>query len=209
MSTTKTLQATIPFSGFYESHHVAAIEDAISQMFYSEDTNDYNEELQAAVNGSCSFRKVFCAYAAEYANNFGQEFKIDSLKFEKLQSPREYNFTTDRIFVSLSLEDAQWIYDTTDKAAFFKMAADMFTSRDGFSSFYNPDVKEWGEIGSWDANQMGCLLAAYAEDIKGDFDVYAELDLMEHTQCNGSITQWIEEATPDIARLYAQHEGKE
>jgi hypothetical protein len=37
------------------------------------------------------------------------------------------------------------------------------------------------------------------------FDTYAEYGLMERAACNGYITQWIEENTPDIDRLYRIH----
>ena len=81
-------------------------------------------------------------------------------------------------------------------------ARDMFTSRDGFSSFYSPDVSEWGDVSEWDHNQIGCLIAAYVAQQNPDFDQYAEFDLMESARCNSGFDSWIGTNTPTIDRLY-------
>jgi len=191
------METTIVFSGFYNSLHSGAIDDAEQQMF-----ND-NEGLGMALYHQCDYRAVHKAYAREYAVNFAAEFKIPSLVFDELSSPREYNFTTDRIFCKISEEDVIRLRAEISENNLRHKAKRMFTSYDGFSSFYDPNVDSWGEVETWDANQVGCLLAAYADQENGDdFDQWAEYNLMEGDFGNGEPEGWLAANTPGIDRLY-------
>jgi hypothetical protein len=195
--------STIPFSGFYNSVHESQIDDAIEQMFTDRDTGcNRNEGLEYALFRKCDYSGVFNAYAAEYAENFCEEFCVKG-KFESMSSPREYNFTTDRIFITIEEADAREILKRVDPATLAKVAKLMFTSRDGFISSYSPKVESWGDLLEWDHNQLGALMIALAGS---DFDQYSECNLMESAQCNGKYESWISENTPGIERLYKIHE---
>jgi hypothetical protein len=89
--------------------------------------------------------------------------------------------------------------DGTQLETLDRIAAARHTSRSGFISFYSPDWRSWGEIESWDHNQLETLLEAYIDDNLGSFE---ELDAMEHARCNGVMENWIAYNTPDIERLY-------
>jgi len=196
---------TIPFSGFYDSIHSDNIDDAERQMF--EDRDDGNElpgaeVLFSALFRSCNYRAVRNAYAKDYCENFGRWLKIDSLKFDELKSPRFYNFETDRIFAYLSEADVIRLYNSMPYDKLEALAVKKFTSRDGLSSFYNPDILTWGPVETWDHNQIGTILELAAEEESGDFDSYAEHELVNTER----IEQWISGATPDIKRLYKIHE---
>lgn len=130
---------TIPFSGFYDSLHSGAVDQAIEQMF-ANDRGVPNKGLISALQSRCRYQQVYVNYAKFYVEAFANKFKITSLKFDELSSPREYNFTTDRIFAGISLEDARRIHSETSTAALAKLSHDEFTSRDGFASFYDADV---------------------------------------------------------------------
>lgn len=198
---------TISFCGFYDSIHSSNIDYAIEQMFSDRDTGcQRNEGLEMALFNKCHYSAVYKAYAKEYVENFAREFEIPSLIFDELNSPKFYNFTTDRIFATVTLEDLLKIKNTVPLEEFKDMAKLMFTSRDGFSSFYDPDIDSWDDIEHWDANQCGCLIAAYADYERGGFDQYAENDLMEDSRGNGLYEQWIDSATPGIDRLYKIHD---
>lgn len=204
------LQTTIPFAGFYESLHSSMISDTENQMF-SDDNGNENTGLTSALFEICKHRQVFEKYADNYVKSFAEVFKIPSLMFEELKSPREYNFTTDRIFCTIDIEDVKRIHatllDGEGWAVFVEKAKEMFTSRSGFASFYNPDIETWGELEDWDANQLGCLLAAWADFEHGEeFDSYAEYNLMEDYGSNGYIDNWICEASPGIERLFTIRE---
>lgn len=82
-------------------------------------------------------------------------------------------------------------------------AAEKFTSRDGFSSFYSPDVEDWGPIDKRDCNQVGTLIECEAGT---DFDQFKELYLMDDAHGNGNIETWLSDSTSNIQRLYKIHD---
>lgn len=193
---------TIPFSGFYCTMHEDALDRAVEQMFSDRDTgcHPYTGLIDRA-QWDCKWSGVMQDYAKEYAEQFAREFGID-MTFDSMESPKFYNFTTDRVFCAISESEVARLLKETPADVLKKTAADMFTSRDGFSSFYSPDVSDWGWTNEWDHNQVGCLVAAFVSSIRPDFDQYAELSLMEDAECNGYIWNWIDENTPTIDRLY-------
>jgi hypothetical protein len=192
--------STIPFSGFYYSIHDQEIDHTLESMFSDRNTGcEVYHGLVEQVYRNCDFSAVYLEYAKEYAENFGQEFEIKSLKFESMQSPKEYNFTTDRIFVEIDFSEVERIYQDCDKAELAKLVKEKFTSRDGFISFYSNCLESWGNLETWDYNQVGTLLECMAGR---DFDIWKEYAIMENAIGNGYIIGWIEENTKDIARIY-------
>lgn len=197
---------TIPFSGFYQSFHDADLDDALQQMFTNWETGVCNDKLFARAYDMVRWSLVHANYAAAYAKGLADEFKI-AMTFVNLDSPREYNFETDRIFCEISLDEVKRLRAETSEKPFRDLARARFTSRSGFISFYSPDVDEWGDIEGWDLNQVGTLLEAYIEEQHGDrFDQQAELDIMESARCNGRLDEWIIKATPGIGRLLTIHD---
>ena len=80
-----------------------------------------------------------------------------------MTSPREYNFTTDRIFANVSLDDikklfaarlSQWGIESLQESI-----DNEFKSRSGFSSFYDDFCTEWQDkpIENWDCNELSIL----------------------------------------------------
>lgn len=199
---------TIPFSGFYYSLHDSAMDDALDMIFSDRETGcEINKELVWRASDLCHWGRVQNEYARDYAERLASLLTIPSLKFESLNSPREYNFTTDRIFCTISEDDVRRILSLVDSDALAALVRDTFTSRDGFISYYSPDVAEWGSVANWDHNQIGTLIQAYAnQEHGGEFDSYAEYSLMEDCLCNGYLDSWIWEHTPGIDRLYKVHE---
>ena len=182
--------AVIPFSGFYESWHADELDSALEQML-SDDYGNCNHGLNERVYFSAEWQKIHAAYAAAYAENFADHFKI-KLKFESLNSPREYNFTTDRIFVELETEEVERVFEEVSAIALDAVCERMFTSYDGFSSHYSPDWRSWGPPEEWDHNQVFALITAYVEqEHGGNFEQSDEIDLMESDRCNGAYDDWI------------------
>lgn len=68
-------------------------------------------------------------------------------KFNRLDSPREYNFTNDEIIVDATFPKPIqiWRKIVEHKAAIEKYIKERFTSRDGFISFVSNDINEWRE----------------------------------------------------------------
>lgn len=85
-------------------------------------------------------------------------------KFSIMTSPREYNFTTDRLFATASMAFVKrlWKRSKADNhAALRKVIAERFTSRSGFISHYPNRLGDWPtDLADWDYNQLGTLLIA-------------------------------------------------
>lgn len=174
----------LPFMGFYESIH----DDALSRAIDME-LDQYGHLLP---EGFCPYEgmnthKAQQEYAKAYAEHVLGELGIEG-SFESMASPREYNFTTDRVFVELPEAVALTI---TAKAAanperLGQLVADMFTPCSGFIPFYSNSLEKWqadleGDIAELDHNQLYvALLAAFPEV---DFDEL-EHDFAEEYNCN-------------------------
>ena len=83
-----------------------------------------------------------------------EEFKRDFIKgweFEKLKSPKFYNYSTDEIYckVTVDIDKMKKYYDEVrNSEEFDKFLKDTFTSCDGFTSFFSnsPESEEWASI---------------------------------------------------------------
>lgn len=190
-------EIVIPFAGFYNSLHDGEIDCALEQMLSDESGSAYSG-LVARFYDRANFRSVHEDYAKAYAEAFADEFKI-KLEFKALVSPREYNFTTDRIFCEIDAVEVQRLFDGTCPNELTRVAEEMFTSRDGFSSYYSPDWRSWGPPDTWDHNQLACLLQAWMVGL--EFDEYAEINLMEDYRCNGHLDSALYNCNPDSERL--------
>lgn len=185
---------TIPFSGFYASLHDSALDSALESIF-SDDSGNARDSILYAAQDATDWRQVHQKYAAEYAAAFAAEFNLP-LQFESMKSPREYNFSTDIIYCTISAENAAGLFYTCDKTLLDKIARETLTSRSGFISFYDPDFSNWGAITEWDQNQVGVLIRAIVAEQNPDFDSWAEFYLMEYAQCNGALDNWIFGSNP-------------
>lgn len=197
---------TIPFSGFFGTLHDSELDITLEQMFSDPETGcGHNGGLVQHAFSKCDWGLVHTKYAKKYAKALASRFGID-MTFESLQSPREYNFSTDRIFCEISLEEVKRLREATSERLFREEARARFTSGDGFISYYSPDVDDWGDIETWDHNQVGTLVSAYVEEVNGEpLDQFAEFGLMEGSRVNGELGKWIEDATPGIDRLFNIH----
>lgn len=194
----------IPFSGFYESTHNSLFDREIESLFEYDDQGNSNipdEFYWANIN----YQHMRLEYSKRYVENFNELIKTESdfdlgLTFESLQSPREYNFTTDRIFCYIDQRTIRklFAYAIDHMELFDQCVKDNFTSCDGFCSYYSNNLQDWVKkpLGDYDHNEIGLLLEVLIKgnDIKEEsFEAY---NLMESEMCNGVITNLLDEATP-------------
>ncbi|TFH43868.1 MAG: hypothetical protein E4H01_11540 [Lysobacterales bacterium] len=189
---TKVL-TTVPFTGFYESWHswnLDRAEESITQDDHG------NPMFSLFEHTNIDYSAVFLAYAESYVDSFSSEFDV-VLAYESMSSPREYNFTTDILFAEMDIARAYLLFrEVRLDGRLDEYAKRRFTSRDGFSSFYDPDWREWGDFSSWDPNQIGTVLAAYVESDSDRFRDWESMESMESAECNGYLDSWIWEAIP-------------
>lgn len=187
---------TIPFSGFYESWHSGDIDQEIISYFDIEGRGD-SSLVPDDIYMSFPYGDAYKRYAEEYAESFNNWFTSETglsldLKFESLVSPREYNFTTDRIFCFITPEKKRELFNHVDKDKLRKVIKEHFTSRSGFSSFYSNDLDQWllKPVEDWDHNQIGTLINAAMPEEFNDYDV------MEDDRGNGVISNIVSDLMP-------------
>ena len=192
----------IPFMGFYNSWHDDEINRAFQGMFSDSNGGEYHGKLAYDYAfADTQFGDAFRAYAREYAESYATEYGLDSAQFVTMESPRFYNFETDRLFVRVTRQDVARMFRDTDSDILTRIAGERRTSRSGFISSYDPDVTAWGDVAEWDHNQLATLLLAHVETQTGDeWDSETEFALMESASSNGYPDSWIYDAMGEKAR---------
>ena len=125
------------FGGFYNSEHDQLIDGMLESYFCDE--NGQPQDLPDNIN----YQNIFVEYSKQYLIALNtcllDETGNDCLfHFERLDSPREYNFKTDSIYCAISNQN----FKTLKKlfladSQCIKYINDTSRSRDGFISFYN------------------------------------------------------------------------
>jgi hypothetical protein len=177
--------STIPFSGFYCSMHDRELDYACKNILQDGGGDPVHPALLDRLFDAIDWRAAHEAYARRYAASWCDAMGIVGAEFDELNSPREYNFTTDRIFIRIPDGEVTRILASIDRARLDETARAMFTTRDGFISSYSPRVEDWGPVSDWDHNQLGCMLAALQPE---EFD---EWDIVENWSGNGVLEGWI------------------
>ena len=186
------LLTTLPFCGFYESAASGMIDSEVESFCeYNETDNlkeehpdlNFNGDIGDLVFDAMDYPKAYRAYAESYAANLAaaiaDETGLDlGLEFESMDSPREYNFKTDRLYAHIEPDKVQAMFEQTNQGALAARIKERFTSCDGFISFYSNDVTVWLEkpLDQWDPNELGTLLEAFLSQHAGDLHKF-ELNL--------------------------------
>lgn len=156
------MKTTIPFSGFYYSSHDQEL-DHVLEYIVSNDRGDVYQSLHSRIFDAIKWQDVHTAYCKAYVSAVAQRFEL-KIKFAEMTSPREYNFTTDRIFCRISQKEVRRIFKLVDKAKLNELIRARFTSYDGFISFYPNDLSTWPKSPmQWDINHVGTLIQCYIE----------------------------------------------
>lgn len=195
MSTTETqtdtLSAALPwFPGFYNS----ILDDLMDRTIESE--MEHTGETYEQIMDRFSPEIARAALAKGWVKAFCNETSIP-LEFEEMVSPREYNFTTDRLFVRIPVDAIEKIAAEMDDKILRETIRKNHSSYDGFISFYANDLDdpEWQKpVREWDANQLGTLLEAKLLQDEHDQDyledsIYSDLTLWFYEDAG-----WIKEA---------------
>ena len=163
------LESTIPFDGFYESFISADIDHQIGQQIEWDcdiyDLNESEEEIlynnYLTVNTSYFYNQIAEDYTNFYIDQLNETLEGFTLKatYKCFESPREYNFKTDRIFIEIEENHAvdfiEHIVKNYKKELENKIE-DRFKSRSGFISFYKNSIDLWAkDFKEWDCNMIG------------------------------------------------------
>jgi hypothetical protein len=211
----ETRSIQLPFCGFYESDASHMIDQEIEQAFSDENGDCLN------VPEETYFKKEYCidnkaieielvkayvdAYEAQYESETGI---LLNATFEEMTSPREYNFSTDRVFITVPLATVKKLYAQSRKDKHVELAKvikDQCTIYSGFISFYSNDLTDWLAKGflAWDHNELKILLQAVLNihNSEADFNM---CDLLESWTCNGGLSNAVWGAIPAIVQEFAE-----
>lgn len=173
------------FDGFYQSCHDQMIDEAVERIFLDEE----GEQIGGAshIESFSLTKQMITKYCAAYVELVKEHMKdehdlyLPSMRLEEVISPREYNFDTDRIVVSIAQTDFDKLAAVElDSPAMQDLAREMFTPRSGFVPFYSADIADWKDkpIEEWDVNELGVLLKSVGaiEDslLLGASDTFAD-----------------------------------
>ena len=127
---TETLNKTrflIDFGGFYHSIHSDEIDSRIENEVYMEELNEDNVNYKETCNSYCN----------EFIDSLNDMLELN-LKFIQIDSPKFYNFTTDKIEAEINENDFNKLKDTyLNSNEFIDYVNENSKSYDGFMSFYN------------------------------------------------------------------------
>ena len=176
--------STIPFQGFYNSLYSHAIDSEIENSidYYYKEYELTEAQRDTLANGYLEKNtgEFYYNVAKDYAEAFIYEIEKETgltlnARFESMESPREYNFQTDRLFIELPEASAVAFVDyilANHKEELEKLIAQRFTSRDGFWSNYKNTLEAWGNPSEWDLNQLGTCFEIFE---------YLENEIYEHS----------------------------
>lgn len=187
--------APIPFAGFYNSWHDSALDDALSSLAQDDNGETIADEY-ARLERNMQWSVAFLAYAQLYCERLADETGA-TWEFAKLDSPREYNFRTDEIDVTVSLPELQRMLDAVEPDALQTLANDRLSPRSGFIPFYSSDVTQWGALDTWDSPLLGLLIESYCDAMDQDAE---SRDCYLVDDCNGDVTACVEAGLPRVVR---------
>lgn len=200
------VEIEVPFWGFYESIHDSFIDDGIESAFNYDYENGEDIDLPEnfwddVMSADVNWSKMRSDYAKAYTEAFGEKFGLD-LEYIEMTSPREYNFTSDRIFAKVPIEQINKIRKEVESHKDYpEYIRERFTSRDGFWSHYENDYKheEWTrEV--LDECQYEVILDFWLENISEEADEDWQGFLMDDFRSNGGIDEITAEAVQAIEK---------
>ena len=154
---TETVSVALPwFPGFYESLLSSRIDTELE--YEAEETGETYDQIMDRFSDQLAMEAV--------AKDWVRAFSIESgipMEMEEMISPREYNFTTDRVFVRIPVDAIEKIACEMDDKILRETIRKNHSSYDGFMSFYADDLDdpEWQKpVREWDHNQLMTLLEA-------------------------------------------------
>lgn len=182
---TPCLKVVIPFNGFYNTLLSEGFDMAFGYELevLSQDYGVPDSDLPDPYNFNHNFSEAFEEMARVYLDKYCEEYGINVYEFEALVSPREYNFSTDRIFAYIPYK-----FLLTElkahKNGFAEWLKDRMAPCSGFMPFYSNVLSEWPENRQeWDFNQWGLLLDYLAREcprVASGYGYENDVDNIEH-----------------------------
>lgn len=212
-----TKEINIPFEGYYNSNYDAILYDANEldeidiaikhgydyqvhgevETFIKDNNINVDSELQEDdrnIDFTAMQIDLNKIYIEEFLETFNEytELKIE-LKYKTMESPKEYNFETDRLFCNISEQHIKELYEHAagNPLLLNEAITERFTSCSGFISSYSNVMQEWLQkpVADYDHNELATLLIASIKQEVSEDDFNNEVleKVLERTRINGEI----------------------
>lgn len=172
------------FPGFYSSMLSHAVDSAEEQdaEYYAQQQEGPGyltaSEYMSIIYDCTDYKKTYQNMARMWVEGFDAwchenlETPEKSFVMESMVSPREYNFTTDRVFADVPNAVLELLFarsEANGHKALAKVIRDTFTSYDGFMSSYSNTLEVWLKkpLAEWDHNELDALVEAMIALSKG------------------------------------------
>lgn len=145
------------FSGFYNSHWSEPCFDGEEDIFDLPKDKEFWEFVDWNKYYN-HISKEMCKEVQYLLSDF-----VSHIEFEKLVSPKYYNFSDDTIYCEITFNKTkvkQYLKDNYEK--FSEYIKHTYTSCDGFISFHSNDPKDW--MNKWNEHQVGSILQFICEN---------------------------------------------
>ena len=169
---TITIGTWLPiFPGFYNTIFEPNDDFIIEDIKEIEDRKEYELcidrfwDTQVYHTAYKNYESEVCKYAVEYVERMLKSLDnvIESIEFEEMRSPKEYNFYNDSINVKITFSekniDKIKSIINMNLAEWESYLKNCYTSYDGFFSSYSNDKDDWNiEDAIHDAHKCGSIL---------------------------------------------------
>lgn len=148
------LEFNLPqFDGFYHSH--LDISDYLEGCVGDDENTDLmTSKDYESINWNATETNVCKRYLEVWIDKNAevlQAFGIEKIGFVKVDSPREYNFTSDNCVCTVTFNKSKFIalvrkHIHENRKDFEQFLQDNYKSYDGFCSFYAHDFDMWNNV---------------------------------------------------------------
>ncbi len=212
------------FPGFYETIlDERYIEEGEREMLQNQ-YPDFEHLSDWEIDSDNYRNTVTKEFAEMYINELNDKLQLNiKLTSESINSPREYNFTTDKIICNIEVGDydsfiakiTNLMSDPKYRVKLAKIIKERHSDAPGFWSFMSNDIEDWfGYLVDPDnTNYLECVLwylycLKTGESIEGDSDWRMKEQVYEFLRCNTDVMSLV--PTTDAAREeYEQWQKRE
>lgn len=166
------------FQGFYESFWTPDWEMISTDHEERGITLTYDWEIDKQY--FTDLAREYVSYLQEvYRNELGVDI---TLEFTELVRPREYNYTTDKIYCNLYCNDVKKFTERINTLiaenydAVGEYIKENHSSYDGFISFMSADANDWLDEWLEDERELSCLLYYLVEILRNERGELESLD---------------------------------
>jgi hypothetical protein len=158
------MSVVFPFAGLYETYHSDRMYDEIADILFGKMWEEVKEkdEIDKVFNYAIEHRADL-AYCRQYVDSVCKQYGLTSVGFDEMTSPKDYNFATDRIFVTMDKAEMAEIIASLDMEKLRTRVKKKHSSRSGFWSWVESDLVKW-KLEELDHNQAETVLEEFFEE---------------------------------------------